>query len=660
MTIHLVNDDAELKSAFRTAQDGDRIELASGGTFAGVSLRDRQFQTALTITSEDPENPAVFSQRLHMQGVANVTVTDIAITRVALPDSGSAGALTLKGTHGVTLEDIRITGHVPTAEEGLDPMDPEATRGSVIAGYGYGMGMRILNSSGTVVSGLEIEDVKTALRVEKSDTVLLSGLDIHDVREGVNFFSMSDFTITGSHFHDFKPWWNGSPKHNDHPDMIQFWGSPGGVEDIVITGNVFEQPEGWTQSIFGQTGGTPDDAPTRGIEISDNVIVNGHQNAIYLSRVSDVVIDNNLVLPNSPTFQKATNVPKILLYGVENARITGNVAPGWFDGEVFNTEPAKWAALGMTVEGNVGLTSDVTDGGHWGALLDAWQQDDPTLVPGQDDIAGRAMSILGADAFVPAPEEHMEAGTVTVAEDHGGAWQSVSFASTIRDARVVMGPLSSHDPDGALVRVRNVTDQGFEFRIDEWDYLDGAHGGETVSWVAGTQGSYLLGSGTMVTFGRVRAQDETAVNVALEDAAGRAIFAQVATTNGQQAVVARVSDVGDNGFSLRMQEEEAGDGTHRQEKIDWMAIDYGGTGAGMAGMVNETGTVLPVDTDAFVFLAATQTMNGPDTNVLRYDRDAGTTTVMLQEEQSADSELSHVDEALAVLSMESGAYAFIA
>jgi len=45
---------------------------------------------------------------------------------------------------------------------------------------------------------------------------------------------------------------------------------------------------------------------------------------------------------------------------------------------------------------------------------------------------------------------------------------------------VVMGPPTHEGWHPATVRVRNVTDTGFEFQIDEWDYLDGAHALEDV------------------------------------------------------------------------------------------------------------------------------------------------------------------------------------
>ena len=48
------------------------------------------------------------------------------------------------------------------------------------------------------------------------------------------------------------------------------------------------------------------------------------------------------------------------------------------------------------------------------------------------------------------------------------------------DPVVIMGPLTSAGGHPSTVRVKNVSPTGFEWQIDEWDYLDGAHIVETV------------------------------------------------------------------------------------------------------------------------------------------------------------------------------------
>ena len=80
-----------------------------------------------------------------------------------------------------------------------------------------------------------------------------------------------------------------------------------------------------------------------------------------------------------------------------------------------------------------------------------------------------------------APPAAFEVGEATVAQADPEEWHSVTFAAPIPMARVVLGPLSLNGPEDATLRVRNVTDTGFEFQIDEWDYLNGRHLPETIA-----------------------------------------------------------------------------------------------------------------------------------------------------------------------------------
>jgi hypothetical protein len=258
---------------------------------------------------------------------------------------------------------------------------------------------------------------------------------------------------------------------------------------------------------------------------------------------------------------------------------------------------------------------------------------------------------------------HLEAGSVTVTQADGNAWHSVGFGQTISNARVVMGPLSFGDASPAMIRVRNVTDQGFEFQIDEWDYLDGRHATETIGWVAGTAGSHSLASGQTVSFGRATATDSDAAAVALTGyGAAPAVFAQVSSYNRNQAVTTRLHSVSSNRYAVHRQEEERNDGIHLTESVDWMAIDYGTAGVtdvAAARGVTDAWTTLGFDalTDEFAFIAAMQTESGSDTAVLRYDSlTSGSARILIEEETSRDGETTHTTEQVAFLTLGTGHY----
>ncbi|MEO1263781.1 MAG: Ig-like domain-containing protein [Bacteroidota bacterium] len=63
------------------------------------------------------------------------------------------------------------------------------------------------------------------------------------------------------------------------------------------------------------------------------------------------------------------------------------------------------------------------------------------------------------------------------------AWATVSLDRTYSKTVVLFGAISSNDPDPVTVRVRNVTSNSFEVRLQEWDSQDGVHAVENVDYL---------------------------------------------------------------------------------------------------------------------------------------------------------------------------------
>ncbi|MEM6974497.1 MAG: LamG-like jellyroll fold domain-containing protein [Pseudomonadota bacterium] len=257
----------------------------------------------------------------------------------------------------------------------------------------------------------------------------------------------------------------------------------------------------------------------------------------------------------------------------------------------------------------------------------------------------------------------LEIGKVSFAQANSQTWYSVSYAEEIPDAVVVMGPASHFGGHEGAMRIRNVTDQGFEYQFDEWDYLDGRHMKETVSWIAVSAGTHELEGGQTVSAGRASAQDETSETVALSGFdSGPMVFTQVSSDNGASAVTSRVTGTSSDSFDFLMQEEEANDGEHAEETVDWIAletgtggpldltlmtgVDQGFASSGIDGSDGDLGLI-----------AAMQTFNGSDTAAVRYRLDgSGTIQLQVEEERSRDSETGHADEDIAILTAETGLY----
>ncbi|MEL7184399.1 MAG: glycoside hydrolase family 9 protein, partial [Pseudomonadota bacterium] len=108
-----------------------------------------------------------------------------------------------------------------------------------------------------------------------------------------------------------------------------------------------------------------------------------------------------------------------------------------------------------------------------------------TVQQGITDMSYVTGYLAAQQAPAPVQDVRMEVGQVVAGAGSPDKWHSVRFDQTIEDAVVVMGPASFEGSHALSVRVRNVTDDGFEFQLDEWEYLDGRHVRETISWMAG-------------------------------------------------------------------------------------------------------------------------------------------------------------------------------
>lgn len=268
-----------------------------------------------------------------------------------------------------------------------------------------------------------------------------------------------------------------------------------------------------------------------------------------------------------------------------------------------------------------------------------------------------------------APEQGavMEWGTVEGVDD---GWQTVPLARSYTDPIVVVGPMSSNDADPAVLRVRNVTDDSFQIRVQEWAYLDQTHGRERVFYLVADRGVQSLG-GLMVQADRVdsslvMSEGQEAPTFAVPFPGVPGVFASVQTENDPQPVMVRIQDRTVDGFGMTMQQEDANTGSHGVETLGWIAIQagHGTTTDGRAFDVLDTSvdsqsTSVPFgETLAGRFpsvLAHVESMLGMDSVVVRYQ---GLTpapdgvNLMLQEEQSADAETKHLAEEVSVFAGE--------
>jgi len=261
----------------------------------------------------------------------------------------------------------------------------------------------------------------------------------------------------------------------------------------------------------------------------------------------------------------------------------------------------------------------------------------------------------------------LEVGSFQQAQTGPNAWTTVTFDQSYTNPVVVFGPAAEGDAEPVRVRVRNVTSTGFEFQLDEWDYQDGVHPADKVSYLVAEEGSYVIG-GVRWQFGRATGvTNQAAVRTFAESfSTTPVVLAQVATRNEAAAVNDRISNVTTTGFTLQLEEEKAADQTHAAETVHYVAIEPGNgrlvtntlvfEAANSAANVNHNFRQLTFGrkvADPFV-IADGQTRNGADPIVTRYrELYAGGVQVRVQEDASVDTNVTHGNESIGYLAFAS-------
>ena len=283
----------ELNEALSTATGGETILLAPGDygdlALTGRSGFDVTFPSNVTITSADPQDPAVFSG-LDVRDAGNLTFDGVTFDYIFQDgDYLFDTPFSVAASENITIRNSTFDGDLPSGVSLIDD------------GYGYGIGLSTRDNTGITIEQNEFFDFYRALVVSSSDDIVVSSNDIYSIRsDGMNFAEVTGVLIENNYIHDFKS----SPDSLDHGDMIQFWtnGTQTPSSDIVIRGNQLDIGDGdYTQSIFMRN-----DLVDRGlagqemyysnITIEENVIVNGHKWGISVGETNGLIIQNNSVL----------------------------------------------------------------------------------------------------------------------------------------------------------------------------------------------------------------------------------------------------------------------------------------------------------------------------------------------------------------------------
>lgn len=360
--------------------------------------------------------------------------------------------------------------------------------------------------------------------------------------------------------------------------------------------------------------------------------------------------------------QGSTNDLEILLDGnkrtvaelnpsdVHELRVSGN---GSRTGYTFEVSDIVYPSTTITGEDHVGVDSVS------GVVI---ERDDDYLFRGDvTSFRVASGSFEEIDVFLdgnPVPRSELNAtsaGTRMLTVDE--PWQTYELTPAYESPIVIVTPLSFNGSDPCHVRLRNVSRDQFEARIEEWRYLNSVHYDESVGCLAMEAGTHEQG-GISVEAGRTVA-DHSWTRVSFEQRFGSVpiVLCQSETVQGGRPIVTRVRNVSTEGFDVRVQ-EEAALGKHPTETLGYIALEPG-TGT-LDGMTVEAGRTavshewhrLSFDREYAtpVFLAATQTFNGANTCGLRHRNLSGSNVeTKVEEERSNDTEVNHVTETVGYL-----------
>ncbi|MGI9241504.1 MAG: H-type lectin domain-containing protein, partial [Verrucomicrobiales bacterium] len=276
-----------------------------------------------------------------------------------------------------------------------------------------------------------------------------------------------------------------------------------------------------------------------------------------------------------------------------------------------------------------------------------------------------AMGLWAVAGIEKSTAQEFEAGLLDVTQASAGDWHHIQFNQGFTAAPVVvLGPLSARNSQGATLRVRDVTSTGFEFQIDEWDYLDGSHPSEQVSFLALAEGTHTIG-GLRWEAARLPAVNRQSSPATCEQSYSSSplVLAQIEGEANPQSLAARVHDVSPSGYAISIGSEEANANLAlNDETVATIAIQ---TGSGSLGDLSfQVGLVpspvarswSPLSFAAHashpVLLAGIQTKNSPDPAVLRMRAlsPAGV-EFRCDEERSADNERSLPGEQVGYLAI---------
>jgi hypothetical protein len=281
--------------------------------------------------------------------------------------------------------------------------------------------------------------------------------------------------------------------------------------------------------------------------------------------------------------------------------------------------------------------------------------------PQEDDTEQSSDSETGDDGTTEEETTSEQSGEMTLEFQEleiNHDWKSVTFNNIFYDPVVIAKPMSLNGSHPGVVRVKNLNWEGFDVRIQEWDYLDGSHTNESAGYIAVEAGRHELPNGIQMEAGDFETNSTIAVSFSKPFNHKPVVVCSVTSENEFDAVTGRIYNVTKDGFEFELQEQEANkkEGHYTPETVSFIACEPSSDTIGDVSYIVDTTfdevtddlypiTFYPSFQAAPVFIADMQTLNGSDpANVRWQNKDQSSVGVLIHEEASKDAEMKHITE----------------
>jgi hypothetical protein len=357
VTIIAVSNTTQLNAALSSVQAGDTITLAAGN-YGDLGIKGKLFAGDVTINSQDASNPAVFHS-LNIAGSSHVHVDDVTVNFTASSTTYAfSPAVKIDSSSAISLTHSTVLGG--TAVNGVSPDATYLDSTQNVLGMPTGYGVNITHSTGVTIDGGSISHVNEAVVLGSSDHVTISNNDIHDMRKsGIVGSGLNQVTIDHNHIHDSNPWHWGS---GDHADFLALWTDSTQTAPstgVAITNNLMEQGNGAPVLGMWLQGGA---VTFTNATISNNAFLDGNNQGITLSGVSNSSVDHNVLMQTSGDAKAAPSI--LLAGGTQDVAVTGNLTAAIAD------TSGSTGALANTVSSNQFVQAfDFTAAGYYNTSL---------------------------------------------------------------------------------------------------------------------------------------------------------------------------------------------------------------------------------------------------------------------------------------------------